>query len=284
MAITCPGVIARIADRRASNAPAATAGVEVGRVGRLGGRQEDPRPARRGLQDRRHRRRGLRAGAARGSAVEGPVERRQERRVRRRRRRRGRADREVVVVGGGPVERRVPGPGRLADPLERRDRDEAVRGLDLGEDPEHLLRVVVDLVEDRVDRPEVDVVEVLVRRVGDRPAGSPEGGFLAPLGVRLGRAPVDVEATLRVEAAHVDALDRAGLGALEAGLALERAPLVVQELQPAAELRRDLGRILGVEVGHLRLEEPAQGQGHAADDAEAGDGAHRANLIGGSRR
>ena len=51
---------------------------------------------------------------------------------------------------------------------------------------------------------------------------------------------MDVVATAGVHAAHVDALDRAGLGALEAGLALERAPLVVEQLQAAAELGRDV--------------------------------------------
>ena len=76
---------------------------------------------------------------------------------------------------------------------------------------------------------------------GNGAAGPAERGLLAPLAVRLGRPPVDVEAALGVHAAHVDALDRARLGALEAGLALERAVLVVQELQAAAELGRDVG-------------------------------------------
>ena len=80
------------------------------------------------------------------------------------------------------------------------------------------------------------------RGVGHRAAGPAERGLLAALAVRLGRAPVDVEAALGVHAAHVDALDGAGLGALEARLALERAVLVVQELQAAAELGRDVGR------------------------------------------
>jgi hypothetical protein len=46
-------------------------------------------------------------------------------------------------------------------------------------------------------------------------------------------------------AAHVDAFDRAGLGALEAGLALESAELVVEQLQPAAEADRDVGPTSG---------------------------------------
>ena len=54
---------------------------------------------------------------------------------------------------------------------------------------------------------------------------------------------MDVVAAARVDAAHVDALDRAGLRALEAGLALDRAPLVVEELEPAAELVRDRGAL-----------------------------------------
>ena len=89
---------------------------------------------------------------------------------------------------------------------------------------------------------------------------------------------MDVVAALRVDAAHVDALDRAGLGALEAGLALERAVLVVEELQAAAELDRDVRRHLGVLDRDRRLEEAAQGEGHALDEAEAGDEAHRPAL------
>ena len=85
---------------------------------------------------------------------------------------------------------------------------------------------------------------------------------------------MDVVAAARVDAAHVDALDRARLGALEAGLAFERAPLVVQQLQASAELRRDLVPLLGVLDRHLRLEEAAQGQRHALHDAESGYEAH----------
>ncbi|OGO56588.1 MAG: hypothetical protein A2V84_12860 [Chloroflexi bacterium RBG_16_70_13] len=90
---------------------------------------------------------------------------------------------------------------------------------------------------------------------------------------------MDVEAALRVEAAHVDALDRAGLGALEAGLALERAVLIVEELEAAPELGRDVGLLLRVADRRLRLEEAAQGQGHAPGDPEAGDEAHGAALT-----
>ena len=89
---------------------------------------------------------------------------------------------------------------------------------------------------------------------------------------------MDVVAAAGIHAAHVDALDRAGLGALEAGLALERAPLVVQQLQAAPELGRDVEPHLRVHDRDLGLEEAAQGQGHALHDAEAGDEAHRPIL------
>ena len=96
-------------------------------------------------------------------------------------------------------------------------------------------------LEDLVDGARVDGLEVRERGVRHRPAGPADRGLLAALAVRLGRAPVDVEAALGVDAAHVDALDRARLRALEAGLALERAVLVVQQLEAAAELGRDVG-------------------------------------------
>ena len=159
--------------------------------------------------------------------------------------------------------------------LERGDREVAVLGLRLLEDLQHVARVVVVGLEDRVERREVDALEALVRRVGDRAAGPAERGLLAALAVGLRRAPVDVEAALRVHPAHVDALDRAGLGALEAGLALERAVLVVQELEAAAELGRDVRVLLGPHDRGLGLEEPPQGQAHAADQAHARDDAHR---------
>jgi hypothetical protein len=94
---------------------------------------------------------------------------------------------------------------------------------------------------------------------------------------------MDVEAALRVDPAHVDALDRAGLGTLEARLALQRAVLVVEELEAAAELVRDVRLDLGVLDRRLRLEEAAQGQRHAADDAEARDADHRKDLIADAR-
>ena len=77
------------------------------------------------------------------------------------------------------------------------------------------------------------------RAIGHRPAGAAQRGLLAALGVLLGRPPVDVEAVARVNAAHVDALDGACGGALEAGLALERAEFVVEQQQAAAMPRRD---------------------------------------------
>ena len=52
--------------------------------------------------------------------------------------------------------------------------------------------------------------------------------------------------------------------------------LVVEQLEAAPELVRDVEPHLGVHDGDLRLEEPAQRQGHALRDAEAGDEGHQA--------
>ena len=110
-------------------------------------------------------------------------------------------------------------------------------------------------------------------------AGAAQRGLLAPFAVRLRGAPVDVVAAAGVHAAHVDALDRAGLGALEARLALERAVLVIEELEAAAELVRRIEPHLRVPDGDLGLEELAQGQAHPAHDPEAGDQAHAIASI-----
>jgi hypothetical protein len=92
----------------------------------------------------------------------------------------------------------------------------------------HLLDYIGVDYGEAVEGGKVDRLEWLVGGIGHGPAGAAERRFLAALSVRLGRAPMDVVATARVHAAHVDALDGAGLGALEAGLALQRAVLVVQ--------------------------------------------------------
>src|SRR5204863_9650669 len=103
-----------------------------------------------------------------------------------------------------------------------------------------------------------------VGRVGPRPARSAGRRLPPSLVGRLGGAPVDVIAAAGVDAAHVDALDRAGLGALEAGLALERAPLVVQQLQAAAVLGRDVGVLLRPHDRGLGREETPLGHAYAA--------------------
>ena len=186
---------------------------------------------------------------------------------------------QVAVVARRAVDHRVPGAGQLADPLERRDRQVAVRRLGRLEDPEHVLGIVVELLEDRVERGEVDRREPTVRGIRHGPPGAAERGFLASFAVGLGGAPMDVEAAPGVDPAHVDALDRAGLGALEAGLALERAPLVVEQLETAAELGRRLDPHLGVHDRDLRLEEAAERERHALRDAEARHEAHQAGLT-----
>ena len=264
---SCPvGPRSWTARLRPANAPAATAASSAAAGSRAAGARRagappacasriDGQPLRR-LEDRRHRAQACaRSPPARPSLPRRPArpcraagERRVQagevrtprsaagRRSRRPGRVAGRLEPEVAVVRGRAVDHRVPRAGLLADPLERRDRQVAVGRLGRLEDLEHLLGVVVELLEDLVDGGRVDPLEVVVGVVGDRPAGAPQRRLVAPLAVRLGRAPVDVVAALRVDPAHVDALDRAGLGALEAGLALERAPLVVEQLEAAAEL------------------------------------------------
>src|SRR4029079_19517795 len=133
--------------------------------------------------------------------------------------------------------------------------------------------------EDGVDRAGLDRVEVLVRLVRHWPARPSQGRLVAPLAVGLGRAPVDVVAAFRVHPAHVDALDRAGLRALEASLALQRPVLVVEQLEAAAELVRDVEAHLGVPDRRLRLEEPPERQAHALDEADTGEPDHRRGLT-----
>src|SRR5437667_236202 len=182
---------------------------------------------------------------------------------------------EVAVVRGGPVDHCVPRTRPLADQLECGDGKVAVLGLGRLEDREHVFRIEVVALEDGDQRIRMDRVEMRIGLVWNGPAGSAQRRFLAPLAVRLRGPPVDVVATLRVDAAHVDALDRAGLGALEARLALQRPVLVVQQLEPAPELRRDVEADLGIADRRLRLEELLQRQGHAHGDAEPGESAHR---------
>src|SRR5664280_1844484 len=97
-------------------------------------------------------------------------------------------------------------------------------------------------------------------------------------------APMDVEAAPGVKAAHVDAFDRTGRGALEACLALDVAQLVVEQLQPAAEPDGHVRRSFGVLDRGLWRKEAAKRQRHSLGDAEAGDEAHRALTRGPARR
>ena len=129
------------------------------------------RPGLAGVLSSRHRRRRLDARPADGGVERGEVGRLGRAvRVDGRglRGRLGRLEAQVRVVARGPVDHRVPGAGPLADPLERRDRQVAVRGLGRLEDREHLRRVVVVLVEDRVDPGRVDRGERQVRRIRAR--------------------------------------------------------------------------------------------------------------------
>src|SRR5450759_3835432 len=95
---------------------------------------------------------------------------------------------------------------------------------------------------------------------------------------------MDVEAAPRVKAAHVDALDRTCLGALEACLAFDVAQLVVEQLQSAAEPDGHVWRGFRVLDRGLGGKEAAQRQRHSLGDAEAGNEAHRALTRGPARR
>src|SRR4051812_34592479 len=186
---------------------------------------------------------------------------------------------QVAVVAGGAIDHRVPGSGPLADPLQRGDREVAVRRLRRLEDAEHVARVVVEVLEDRVDRADVDLCEAPVHGIRDGSAGPAQRRFLAPFAVCLGRPPVHVETSAGVHAAHVDAFDRTRLGALEAGLAFERAPLVIEQLEPPAELGRLVAPFLGVHDRDFRVEETTQGQRHPLRDAETRNQRHQDALA-----
>ena len=70
------------------------------------------------------------------------------------------------------------------------------------------------------------------------------------------------EAPLRVGAAHVDALDRTCLCALETGLALQRAVFVGNEFESAAVAWSNVWFYLWIHDGALRLEEARERQAH----------------------
>ena len=127
----------------------------------------------------------------------------------------------------------------MGDVLERGDGQMAVGRLGLLHDAERPTRPVALSGEDLVEGARSMRLEGVEGAVRHGSAGAAQGALLAALGVLLGRAPVDVVAVAGVHAAHVDALDGAGRRALEAGLALERAGLVVEEDEAAAVAWRD---------------------------------------------
>src|SRR5712671_4964203 len=87
---------------------------------------------------------------------------------------------EMAVIRGRPVDHRVPGACRMADPLERGHGEVTVGGLGRLEDLEHLLRVEVVVLEDSVDRVGIDPLEMGIRRIRDRPAGPPQWTWKRP--------------------------------------------------------------------------------------------------------
>ena len=91
-----------------------------------------------------------------------------------------------------------------------------------------------------------------------RQAGSPIGVRVLALVVDLRHAVADPVA-LRVEAAHVDRLDRADLRALEADLALVLAERVVDQVEAAAPALRHLRALLRVLARHLGREQCCAG-------------------------
>ncbi len=170
----------------------------------------------------------------------------------------------------------------MGDVLERRDRQVAVGRLGLLQDGHGVAWLD--------SPPAARIASSGARSMGSKGSkvrsgtGRPErrsGALLAPLGVLLGRAPVDVVAVARVHAAHVDALDGAGGGALEAGLALEGAGLVVEQDEPAAVPRRDVVDDLGILHRDLGSAAPGGRRTHALDDAQAGDAVrpHRLSSL-----
>ena len=159
----------------------------------------------------------------------------------------------------------------MSDVLERRHRQVAVEALHLLEHGQRIRGLVRTGAEDLVERRQVDRLERVERAIRHGPAGAAQGRLFAALGVLLRGPPVHVVAVARVHATHVDALDGAGLRALEAGFALECAGFVVDEDEPTTVARADLVDDLGIAHGEVRAKDLAHGEDHALDDGQPGD-------------
>ena len=118
---------------------------------------------------------------------------------------------------------------------------------------------------------QVDLLEGVEGAIGHWSAGAPQRALFTAFGVLLGSTPVHVVAVACIDAAHVDALDGAGCGALETGLALERAGLVVEQDEAAAVAWTDVIDDFGVAHRQAGLEDLPHGEGHALEDGQPGD-------------
>src|SRR5439155_19454502 len=151
----------------------------------------------------------------------------------------------------------------VADPPQGSLREIAVSRLNGVEDGDQRLRSCAEAVDDSVHEGGVDHL-VPARSVAHRlrlEAGAPECVGVLALVVDL-RHPVADPIALRIEAAHVDRLDRADLGALEADLTLVLAERVVDQVQAPTPALRHLRALLGVLARHLWREQVAQGGRH----------------------
>ncbi len=199
------------------------------------------------------------------------------------------ADRDHVALGreqaeaaeaGGTEDLRPMDAHPVAHPTQRAFGQVAVSLLDGTEDGDERLRAPPEAVDHLVDEGGVDLL-VPAGRVAHRPGRHAR----AAIGVRVGALVVDLRhavpdpVALRVEAAHVDRLDRADLRALEADLALVLAERVIDQVEAAAPSVGDVGALLGVLAGHLRREEVAEGGGHALGNAGPGNRHQCASLT-----
>ena len=130
-----------------------------------------------------------------------------------------------------------------------------------------MVRVVINALKRRLYWSQVNRAAVCRSGVGDGASRAAHRRLFTALGVLLCRTPMHGVATLRIGAAHVNALNWARLCALEAGLALQRAALVGDEFEAATVARRDVGLHLWVHHRLLRLEESSQREAHPADNS-----------------
>ena len=170
----------------------------------------------------------------------------------------------------------------VADSAQGAFGEVAVAVLDGAEDRDQRLRPAAEAVDHLVHPRRVDrlVPAGRVPHRAGREAGAPVGVRVTALVVDLRHAVADPVA-LRVEAAHVDGLDRADLGALEADLALVLAERVVDQVEPSPPAVGDGRALLGVLARDLGREEVPERDRHALGDADSGEGHQRTLSLTG---